>query len=314
MILCVAGSPSIDKLFEVERLIPGEIHRPRYFVEVPGGKGLNVARAAGALGASVIATGLLAGATGRWIEEALSGEEIETRFVWSDGQTRSSLSVLDRATGRMTEFYETPSAGQAEAWERVAAEIRELLPRLSWCGFSGSLPDQAPPDGYAKLVGAARAAGVCTAVDTHGATLALAVEAGPDLVKINHHEAEELLGAPVQGVAGAAQAAHEIRERAGGAGHAAAVTIGIEGAVLVDEAGTAYHGHVTVEGRYPVASGDCLLAGVLTARERGASWREALAAGLGTAAANAQTPGAGCFEPAEAAELTRLAERSIRSV
>lgn len=314
MILCVAGSPSIDKLFEVERLVPGEIHRPLYFLEVPGGKGLNVARAAGALGASVIATGLLAGAAGRWIEEALGGDQIETRFVWAEGQTRSSLSVVDRATGRMTEFYETPRAGEPEAWERVAAEVRKLLPRVSWCGFSGSLPDRATPDGYANLVGAAREAGACTSVDARGRTLALAVEAGPDLVKINHHEAEELLGRPVQGVAGAAQAAHEIRDRAGGPGHAALVTLGLEGAVLVDDAGATYHGRVTVEGRYPVASGDCLLAGVLTARDRQASWREALADGLGAAAANAQQPGAGCFDRAEAAELTRRADLSIRSL
>src|SRR5437899_1910467 len=46
MILCVAGNPSIDKLFVVERLRAGEIHRPVDFVQVPGGKGLNVARAA----------------------------------------------------------------------------------------------------------------------------------------------------------------------------------------------------------------------------------------------------------------------------
>ena len=37
MILCVAGSPSVDKLFEVQHLQPGEIHRPLNFVQRPGG-------------------------------------------------------------------------------------------------------------------------------------------------------------------------------------------------------------------------------------------------------------------------------------
>ena len=50
MILCVAANPSIDKLFEVERLVRGDIHRPVEFVQTAGGKGLNVARAARALG------------------------------------------------------------------------------------------------------------------------------------------------------------------------------------------------------------------------------------------------------------------------
>ena len=38
MILCVAANPSIDKLFEVDRIVPGAIHRPDGFVQVPGGR------------------------------------------------------------------------------------------------------------------------------------------------------------------------------------------------------------------------------------------------------------------------------------
>ena len=53
MILCVAGNPSIDKLFVVDHLRPGEIHRPVDFVQVAGGKGLNVSRAVGTLGTDV---------------------------------------------------------------------------------------------------------------------------------------------------------------------------------------------------------------------------------------------------------------------
>src|ERR1700757_239135 len=106
MILCVAGSPSIDKLFQVERVVHGEIHRPDGFIQVPGGKGLNVARAAAALGADVVVTGVLGGPAGRWIETELKSQRIAGRFVWTGGQTRSALSVADRETGSLTEFYE----------------------------------------------------------------------------------------------------------------------------------------------------------------------------------------------------------------
>ena len=50
MILCVAGSPSIDRLFEVDRLTHGDIHRPERFVALPGGKGIHVAQVATAPG------------------------------------------------------------------------------------------------------------------------------------------------------------------------------------------------------------------------------------------------------------------------
>src|SRR5437867_3316375 len=76
VIVCVASSPSVDKLFEVERVEVGAIHRPLAFTQVPGGKGLNVARAAHSLGAEVRATGILAGHTGRWLDEALAAEGV----------------------------------------------------------------------------------------------------------------------------------------------------------------------------------------------------------------------------------------------
>ena len=81
MIVCVAANPSIDKLFEVERLVPGAIHRPVAFVQTPGGKGLNVARAVHTLGADVMATGILRGHAGKWLEEALLQEGITGVFA-----------------------------------------------------------------------------------------------------------------------------------------------------------------------------------------------------------------------------------------
>jgi len=38
VILCLAANPSIDKLFEVERLVRGDIHRPLGFVQTAGGR------------------------------------------------------------------------------------------------------------------------------------------------------------------------------------------------------------------------------------------------------------------------------------
>ena len=83
MIVCVAANPSIDRLFEVDRVELGTIHRPDAFVMVPGGKGLNVARAAASLGADVLAVGILAGHAGRWLEEALAAEGVPSAFAWA---------------------------------------------------------------------------------------------------------------------------------------------------------------------------------------------------------------------------------------
>jgi fructose-1-phosphate kinase PfkB-like protein len=81
MILCVAGNPAVDKLFEIERVQLGGIHRPLAFVPRPGGKGLNVACAAGRLAADVTVTGLLGGHAGRWVRDALATEPVTSCFV-----------------------------------------------------------------------------------------------------------------------------------------------------------------------------------------------------------------------------------------
>jgi 1-phosphofructokinase family hexose kinase len=303
VILCVAGNPSVDKLFEVERIELGSTHRPSHFVQVPGGKALNVARAAATLGQAVMVAAIFGGHVGRWLDEALEREGIERRAVWSAGLSRSSLSVSDRETEHLTEFYEAGTPVTAEEWAALEAEVAELLPRAAWIAVTGSLPGGAPGDAYARLLAFAREKGVRSALDAQGSALANAVDERPDLVKINAQEAEELLGERVEGVEGAHRAALHIRERAGGEGHAVVVTIGPEGAVLVEPDGTAVQGRLDVKGRYPVGSGDSFLAGLICGLERGKGWQDAMGLALGAAAANAEIPGAACLDPKRAAEL-----------
>ncbi len=307
MIVCLAANPSVDKLFEIERLTVGGIHRPDGFVQVAGGKGLNVARASHALGAEVRAVALLRGHTGKWIDEQLSAEGVAATVVWTHGENRSSLSVADRETGGLTEFYEHGAEVPASSWSEVLHEVATLLDRASWLTISGSLPRGIPDDGYRQVVAEALAAGVKVAVDSEGARLANAIQAGPDVVKVNAGEASDLLGIETATVEGALAAATELRARAGGEGHAGIVTRGADGVVLRAPDGTSWSGELYVRGRYPVGSGDAFLAGLVVALDGASSWGEALAMALGAATANAELPGAGRLDPARARALASQA-------
>jgi tagatose 6-phosphate kinase len=311
MIVCVAGNPAIDKLFEVDTVRPGEIHRPDTFIALPGGKGIHVAQVATALGADAIATGILGGHHGRWLSETLAGEGVPGVFAWAQGgETRSCLTVADRDTAGLTEFYEDGITASPRDWAELARIVDELLtPGPSWLAMAGSVPAAPGVEGYAQLVRAARAAGVRSAVDSRGPDLARAIEQQPDLVKINAPEASELLGAEVQDIPAAADGAEEIRRRTGGDGHAVVITLGEQGMVLIDPHGEAWHGAVAVRGNYPVGSGDAFLAGLLTGlSEDSPSWPEAVRLGLGAAAANAEVPGAARLNAARAFTLAAAAE------
>jgi 1-phosphofructokinase family hexose kinase len=311
MIVCLAANPSIDKLFEIDRLVKGDIHRPLGFVQAAGGKGLNVARAANALGADVVAVALLRGHAGKWLEEQLGAEGVRGAFVWAHGENRSSLSVADRETGSLTEFYEHGAVVPTAAWTELMQLVSEVWQPGGWLTISGSLPRGAPDDGYRDLVAEARRAGVRVAVDAEGQRLRLSLEAQPDVVKVNQAEARELLGVPTARREEALSAANKLRDLAGGDGHAGVVTRGAEGVVVSAPDGTLYEGVLYVRGRYPVGSGDAFLAGLITGLDQSDAWDEALCQALGAATANAELPGAGKLDPARAAELSAQAEVRI---
>ena len=308
MIVCLAANPSVDRLFEVERLVKGDIHRPIGFVQVAGGKGLNVARAANALGADVCAVALLRGHNGRWLQEALASEGVDGEFVWTHGESRSSLSVADRETQGLTEFYEHGAVAPDAAWVELTHAAASRWSPGGWLTISGSMPRGAPDDGYRDLIAEARAAGVRVALDAERERLSAALAASPDVVKVNVAEAGELLGVPTARRDDSLAAASKIRDMAGGDGHAGIVTRGAEGVMLAAPDGTLYEGVLYVRGRYPVGSGDAFLAGLVTARDRGDGWEDALRLALGAGAANAELPGAARLDPTGATALAERAE------
>jgi 1-phosphofructokinase len=132
---------------------------------------------------------------------------------------------------------------------------------------------------------------VRVAVDTSGLPLTASLAAGPDVIKPNF---EELAGATGRDIAtlGDAVAAAELLRRHGAV--AVLVSLGPDGAVLVDADG-AVHGEAPVtERRSTVGAGDALLAGFLSAStglSAGGTGATALAEALAWGAAATRLPG-----------------------
>ena len=301
MIVCAAANPSIDRLFEVDRLRPGGIHRPAAFRALAGGKGLNVARAVACLGDEVHAVALVGGNAGRFIAQGLESEGIAATFAWCEGETRSSLSALDRSTGVLTEFYEQRDAVSEDEWAGFERAVSDALDGASWLTLSGSLPPGAPDDGYARLIARARAAGVRVAIDSRGEALIHGLAAAPDVVKVNLPEAEETLGSTIE-PAGALAAAIALAGRCPSPPMLTVVTLGAQGAVAADAEGGGWQGQSDGGGMFTVGSGDAFLAGLVVALERHEAWPRSLATALAAGAANAELAGAGSLTR-ERAEL-----------
>ncbi|MFC8801024.1 1-phosphofructokinase family hexose kinase [Promicromonospora sp. NPDC057138] len=320
MISALALSPSLDVTYVVDEL--EGIQRPRSVHRVAGGKALNAARAAAALGARVSAVAVLGAGAGRDVADGARADGVDLHAVFGTEPTRSCVSIFSRASGRLTEIYERAvPVSVSTAAAALDAAVALAAARPGWWFVSGGLPDAAPAGLLADVVRRLHDAGVRVAVDSHGPALRSAVGAQPDLVKVNRWEALELVGAG--GGAGAGGAA---RGGAAGAGAAAAgepsvpellaavhalaeglvvITDGADGAWATDgdrvlRARLAGH-----TGNFPVGSGDSFLGGLLVALDNGADLADALALAIATGTANAQVPGAAILDPTLARRLAQ---------
>ncbi len=329
MIVTVTLNAAWDKTYVVSGLRSGGTHSVAQVRGCPGGKGVNVARVVMALGGRVLATGLAGGPTGRAIVDGLAAEGIESAFLTVGADSRTTLAVVDRAGGGVTEFREPGGPVTGEEFAAFLVHLDGLLAGVSFCVFSGSLPPGLPSDAYAQAIRVAHGRGLRTVLDTSGPALVAGVSARPFMIKPNAEEASELARAfgsggpecgPGPDVAGRRPVERDWIDRsevasavglasgfcASAAAEVVVLTLGQLGAVACS-GGELWHAAAWLERvSNPVGSGDALAAGMAVALERGDSLREALILGVAAGAANALTETAGQVRPEE---VERLRER-----
>ncbi len=296
MIITVTLNTALDKTLEVPNFRVGRRHRSVEQTTMPGGKGVNIARALKRLGQPVIATGLAGGATGNMIVDALNDEAILNGFVRIREESRTNTAVLDPTTGVHTEINERGPAVSAHDLELFRDKLLYLAKGASMCVFAGSLPRGVPADVYAGLIRELKKLGVTTIVDTEGEPLRLAARAEPAIISPNELEAEELVGHEFNDVDDRASAVTEMT-RLGPAEAIMTVSDGCYANVL-DGGHALYRVRIEEqEARSTIGSGDAFLAGYIAARYLDRSPIECLRYGVACGAESVQHFGAGLIDP-----------------
>jgi 1-phosphofructokinase family hexose kinase len=297
MIVCVTPNPAIDRTARVDRITLGTVLRPTEVVVLPGGKGVNVARAAHGLGALVTTTGFAGGHAGRWLVEALDSDGLNPSFVPVAGETRTTYVTLDSG-GRSALVYEPGAPVSPDDVDALLTLLAAgLLATATWAAICGSPPLGMGPDRYRALVEASHAADRPCLVDVGGPSLEAALAAAPEIVKVSRDEASSALGSRSVDAASAARALV-----ARGAG-LAVVTDGPRGAAAADGRSTWEVDVPAIRVIDAIGSGDAFAAGLIVALDAGRSTDEALAFGAAAGIANAETIGAGRFDVGRQAAL-----------
>ncbi|WP_026576570.1 1-phosphofructokinase [Bacillus sp. UNC438CL73TsuS30] len=188
MIYTLTLNPSVDYIVQLESIQLGELNRTTRETKFPGGKGINVSRVLSQLGQTSRALGFNGGFTGRYIEEYLQNEKIETDFIKVNEDTRINIKLK---TGDETEI----NANGPRISEENFRELREKITHLTekdLLVLAGSIPSTMPVTTYEELVKICKESKAEFVVDAEGDLLKKVLPYQPFLIKPNHHELGDL--------------------------------------------------------------------------------------------------------------------------
>ncbi len=293
---------AVDKTVLVPALEKGRIYRLADTITLPGGKGVNVARALRVLGLQAPVAGFVSGHNGRWIEEALEREGFETFLERHNaGESRVCCSVVDGA-GVSTDLNEEGPIVPASSQERFLRRFARRAGEYRVTAVCGRVSSGLKKGFYSSLVRLAAARGCFTMFDTSGPVLAEAVAAGADGVKINRAEFEELSG---RSFTPAVLAAYFKRHARGGL-KTLIVTDGPSHSYAASPFGLWSIKPPRLSGlKSPTGAGDSFMAGFLFGFLKGFDFERTLKLAAGAAASDCLTLGAGLVRRAQALALAQ---------
>jgi 6-phosphofructokinase 2 len=247
-----------------------------------------VARVIHELGGEALALWTRGGPMGALLESLLESEGIAHRPVPIEGITRENVIVFERASERLYRFgMPGPPIASGEA-ESCLEAIASLDPAPDYFVASGSLPDGAGADFYARvarlLPGTTR-----LIVDTVGEPMRCVLEEGVFLIKPNIRELGLLLGEKIEEDAQIESFSKHLIEE--GKVQVVVTSLGAGGAMLVTAERTEHIISPTVRIRSSVGAGDSMVAGLVLALARGESIEAAARFGIAAGAAAVMTPG-----------------------
>lgn len=294
MITTITLNASIDKAYSMDREIEnGTVMRVASIHNSAGGKGLNVARVIRLCKEDVLASGLVGGYNGKYLEALLDQDGIRHDFDHIEGETRSCINILDKTFGS-TEYLEPGCEVSKAEEEKFLSRFPGIIKDSSVVTISGSVPRGMSKDIYQKMTAMAKDAGKQVILDTSGELLKKGMQACPAVVKPNKDEMEMLFQVKIRGMEDVIVHAEKIAEK--GIGYVV-VSLGGDGALMVCKDGI-FHGKppkVTVVNT--VGCGDSMVGALAVALHRKYDAKKALQFAVAVATANAMTANTGDFEP-----------------
>jgi tagatose 6-phosphate kinase len=282
-VIVAAGlTPAWQQILQFDRLSLGEVNRAREAHWCSSGKVFNVAIALAQLGAECKVVSPVGFNFSHNVESELAGFGVQSRLAVCDQPTRVCTTLIDSATGTVTELVENARPLDASVVHRVTELFAAEVVAADVAVLTGSLPSGTPVTFYRDLI----ARSPCKVVlDARGPELLAAFEAHPFVVKPNREELAQTVGRPLSDDAALLAAMQELNRRGA---EWVIVTEGKRAVWATSSDGVWCLQPLAVEPVVnPIGSGDCLAAGLAWGLASGRDVLEGLRIGIAAAAQNA---------------------------
>lgn len=193
MILTVTMNPSVDISYPIENFQLDGVNRCKEVSKTAGGKGLNVSCVISLMQENVLATGIVGGFLGKFIQKELDSSQISHYFYEITEESRNCIAILHN--GMQTEVLESgPTITKSQA-EEFHAHFESLLSDIQIVTISGSLPKGVDHFYYNRLLDACAERNIQVLLDSSGDYLEEAMKNSnkPYLIKPNLEELRQLV-------------------------------------------------------------------------------------------------------------------------
>lgn len=283
MIVTVTLNPALDKTLILDTFYISEVNRVVSIREDAGGKGINVSNLITSLGGDTIATGVVAGPTGDFIEKQLTQLGTAYDFVHTEGNTRTNTKVVDIQNKTHTDINEPGVPLTNEALEQVEEKIFKHVEEDGIVVFSGSVPKNLGKDIYGKLITKVKQKGIKTILDADGELLQKGMEAGPYLIKPNINELEMLYGKKFSSMEETIRYAKDMLKYGI---EIIALSMGADGCAFITKDKTYFAKAIPVEVKSTVGAGDSMVAALAYAIQQKTPFEEAIKLAVAAATAS----------------------------
>lgn len=257
MIVTVTMNPAIDKTVDIESLERGGLNRISHVELDAGGKGINVSKTISQLGGKSIATGFIAGNSGKVIQGVMNDWGIENDFIEVSGETRTNTKVFEKS-GELTELNEPGPVVEEKDVKALLDKLEGYAKEDTLFVLAGSIPQGVEKDIYRQIIELVHKKGAKVLLDADGELFTKALEAGPDIIKPNRVELEQYAG---MDYVASEQELLQVAEKMMEKGIATvAVSMGKSGAIFLKEGYRVRCPGLKVKAHSTVGAGDAMVA------------------------------------------------------